>query len=316
MDFHKLLLIMLGPLVAIAAICALATLRLGSGYEFANHSNLDTSGGFGPNQVSAMLGLGMLVAFLWIFHEQSDNPLRSTGVVLILGFLAQSALTFSRTGIYLGLGTILVASALLLRDPRRLLNATASLTALFAVGHLLIFPALDQFTGGKLSLRFADTGLSHREELARTDLDLARQHPWLGVGVGMAQSGRLKELGIEASAHTEFTRMLAEHGALGAISLVALLVMGFRTAFAPATKYEMAWAAALLAFSLLFMTVSGMRLVAPATTMGLSMLRLRKPRPHLAAGVMRSAFSPDQRVNAGAASALWAPAPVFVKQTH
>jgi len=284
LDFHRLLVMMLGPLVGIAATCSLATLSLGAGYKFGSQSNLDTSGGFGPNQVSALLGLGMLVAFLWIFVEKSDPKLRLPGVILIFYFFAQSALTFSRTGIYMGVGTIVVASLCLLRDPERLLYGTGILTVLFGVGYLLLFPALDQFTGRKLSVRFADTGLSHREEIARADFDLATQHPFLGVGVGMAQTARLKALGIEGAAHTEFTRMLAEHGVLGAISLVALLVMGIRTALAAATKYEMAWAAALLAYSLLFMTVSGMRLVAPATTMGLSMLRLRKPQPRLAAG--------------------------------
>lgn len=213
-DFQRILLAMLGPFVGVAAICTLSTASLGAGYEFGRQSTDDTTGGFGANQVSATLGLGMLAAFLWIHLQRRGGAQRWMAIGLILWFFAQSALSFSRTGVYLGIGTIVVASAFLLRDRRRFAYGIATLAVLAAAGYFLVFPWLDSFTGGHLSDRYSKLSFTNREELAKADLLLAVHHPLFGVGLGMAKSARASQLGIGGAAHTEFTRLLAEHGAL------------------------------------------------------------------------------------------------------
>jgi hypothetical protein len=274
-DLQRILLAILGPLVGAAAICTFSTASLGSGYEFGKQSNFDTAGGFGPNQVSAMLGLGMLAAFLWMHLQKPRALQRLVAIALILYFFSQAALTFSRTGIYIGIGTIVVASAFVLRDRRQLVYGIASLAVLFALGYFLVFPLLDKFTGGRLSERYAQKGFAGREDIAKGDLELALHHPLLGVGLGMAKTARAEQSGVVVAAHTEFTRLLAEHGVMGALALGALLLMGFQAWTATVTRYEKAWTASLLAFATLFMMVSGMRLVAPATAIGLAMISLR-----------------------------------------
>lgn len=289
-DFQHVLLAMLGPLAGVAAICTFSAATLGGGYEFGRQSNDDLTGGFGANQVSAMLGFGMLAAFLWIHLQKRGGIQRWTGIGLILWFFAQAALTFSRTGVYLGIGTIVIASAFLLRDRRQFLYGIGSLAVLFLVGYFLVFPLLDKFTGGMLSDRYSQKGFTNREGIAEGDLYVAWHHPFLGVGVGMVKSFRIRQLGIGGVAHTEFTRLLAEHGALGVLALGALLLMGFQALRESGSQYEKAWSVSLVAFSLLFMLVSGMRLVAPSAAMGLAMLRFRNPRG-IAAGAAQRAHA-------------------------
>ena len=54
-DIHRLFLVMTGPIVGILAITASGTYK--SDVVFGTESNFAASGGFGPNQVSAALGL-------------------------------------------------------------------------------------------------------------------------------------------------------------------------------------------------------------------------------------------------------------------
>lgn len=59
--------------------------------------------------------------------------------------------------------------------------------------------------------------------------------------------------------------------------------MGFKAWRATGARYERAWTVSLMAYAMLFMLVSGMRLVAPSAAMGLAMLQLRQPRAAAAA---------------------------------
>ena len=67
-----------------------------------------TSGGFGPNQVSAVLGLGMIICTVLFFFQK--NKLSKLIFVSFWVFLTiQTALTFSRGGLYGGLiGTLII----------------------------------------------------------------------------------------------------------------------------------------------------------------------------------------------------------------
>ena len=61
-----------------------------------------------------------------------------------------------------------------------------------------------------------------REDIARADLEVWFDNPVLGVGPGVAKEYRAATFGRAAAAHTEFTRLLAEHGILGLVALIIL----------------------------------------------------------------------------------------------
>ncbi|HWQ93520.1 MAG TPA: O-antigen ligase family protein, partial [Clostridia bacterium] len=270
----RVLEVSLGPLLAIAAICSSAAFNM-TADDFGSESNFQASGGFGPNQVSSALGWGITVAFLWYLISRRTRWKLPVAGALLLFFVAQSALTFSRTGVFLGLFSIALGLAALAPNPRQAISMIAGAAILVAIAFFLILPALDAMTGGKLVDRFTEKGFSQRENIARADLKVFLRHPVLGTGVGLSRYARLREVGVGGMAHTEYTRLLSEHGLLGAFGLVLLGVAGIRALLKSGSPQERAFALSVLAAAYLFMAVAGMRLALPALALGLGTIRFR-----------------------------------------
>jgi hypothetical protein len=274
-ELEKVLMMILGPMVSIAAICVSGTVNLSSDYEFGTNSNFDTSGGFGPNQVSSILGLGLLAGYHWTQRQKRFSIRWILGSLLVLWFAAQATLTFSRTGLWIGIITIALSSVYMLKGNQvPMLLGTAMVVGIF---YFAVFKSLDTFTGGKLSQRYAEKGFTRREDIAHADLQLALRHPFIGVGVGLSGRERKQELGVHGIPHTEFTRLLSEHGLSGLLSLGALVAL-LAASLKDAAPQERPWRTSFAAYGLLFMMVTGMRLAAPAMTMGLAMLSFSAAR--------------------------------------
>ena len=236
---------------------------------FTINSNFVASGGFGPNQVSTVLGFGALLAFLVTVERDRALRARSLMFGLMLLFAVQSALTFSRGGLSAAAGAMVIASLCLLRDTRSRVTLSVVVTVLALATTFVLVPALDRFAGGKLVTRFKDLNTSGRAELARQEVRLFREHPVSGVGPGGA-----KVLGRGSQAHTELTRVIAEHGVLGVAALVVLLAMCVQVFRSPYSPREKAVSLALLTWSLLTMMHAATRTVAPAVAFGLAFAAL------------------------------------------
>ncbi len=266
-QWTKLMLWLMAPIVGITALTALhlATTTV----VFGRSSNLEASGGFGPNQVSSAMGLGIVAAFFCAVGTRSRVSVKVLCLFLLLGFAIQSALTLSRSGLYVAGISLAAGCVYLLRDRQMRLSVLVSAAAL-AVMVVWVFPRVDAFTEGALSARFQDTGSTGRDSIAKADLKIFLENPWLGVGVGKAKEERRKYYGQSIIAHTEFTRLPAEHGLLGIGAIILLLAMAmqhFHRARSPRSK---AAVVALVSFGFLFMAVNGMRLLLPAVAFGLS----------------------------------------------
>src|SRR5579859_1031213 len=109
----------LGPIVGIATI-ALSGIVTAARIVYTTTSNLSTSGGWGPDQVSAALGLGALLAYLLILDGRVIRPLRVLMLGLMTWLAIQSALTFSREGVYTAAGGAALATLVLARDGRKI----------------------------------------------------------------------------------------------------------------------------------------------------------------------------------------------------
>jgi hypothetical protein len=261
----RVFLLLVAPVVAIGSIVVF-NIVTAEHLTFTFESNFATSGGFGPNQVSLALGLGALSCFWCLLARDLRWPARTLLFPLMLWLAAQCALTFSRGGM---LGASLSAAIALVflvldADARRKLVLVVPL--LVVIGYFVIWPALVNFTGGNLAVRYGETGLTHRDELGSEDLDLWMRNPVLGVGPGMSPRHHLNGV----AAHTEFTRLLAEHGFFGAVTLGLLVGLGVRNIYRAPTPHAKALVASAFAWSLLFMVNSAMRTVAPSFMYGLS----------------------------------------------
>lgn len=260
---QRIFLAAAGPIIGIASVTFFAVYTA-RGLEFTGESNLVASGGFGPNQVSSALGLGALFALMFLLLRKTSLVLKVFMLSAMLFMAVQSALTFSRGGLYNCVGAAALASIYLVRDARTRRSLVLVTVTVFVLGSFVILPRLESFTGGALRERFSDTGSTNRVEIALYELRVWREYPILGIGPG----GSSFVAGI--TAHTEFTRLLAEHGLLGLVALLLLLLAAAQNIQKPNTIKGKAIAACLIGWSFFYMLNAAMRLVAPAFVFGLA----------------------------------------------
>lgn len=271
-QLYKLFLALLGPVVGIAGVTFFAIVTAAN-LNFGTEANSVASGGFGPNQVSAVLGLGALLSFWYVLNEKLSwcvRVLMFGGMILLA---AQSALTFSRGGLYNVGGAVILAALFLARDARSRLKIILIAALLIVAGSLFVMPQLDKFTSGTLLERFQDTSLTGRDLIIQADLQIWQENPLWGVGAGQSASLH-KMLFRDSAAHTEFSRLLAEHGSLGLAALLLMVVMGVKNLTRAPTAKGKALAASMVGWSFLFMFTVAMRLVAPSFLFGLTFAKL------------------------------------------
>jgi hypothetical protein len=151
---------------------------------------------------------------------------------------------------------------------------TLILVLLFTV---LLFPALNDFTGGALEDRFSETSTTNRSRIAESDLRIFQENPVLGVGVGVAYGYRERFLGFKAMTHTEFSRLIAEHGMFGIVAILMLGLMAFTQIRKHKLRIVRALAAGAVVWTSFFMLNAGMRLAAPSFIWGLIFITVIKP---------------------------------------
>lgn len=265
----KLLLYIAVPLLSVA-VATLFFTATNPDVQFTNESNALTSGGFGPNQVSAMLGLGVLIAAsaLLLFKNNAR-----TGImlgVLALFFAAQSVLTFSRGGIYASVGALAAVAVFQARDFGQFLRRFLPLLAVAAIFLFLVFPGLNDFTGGKLEERFESSDTTNRLTMMELELQVFFENPVVGAGVGGAIDQRYQMSQHFSSSHTELTRLVSEHGLFGVLAIFFLVAATIANLRRQTTRIGKALVAGMIIWSGLFMMNAGMRLAAPAFIWGLS----------------------------------------------
>ena len=133
----------------------------------------------------------------------------------------------------------------------------------------MILPLLNSLSGGGLLHRYETSSLTKRDSIVGNDLDLFWRDPILGVGAGVSQTMRPAAIAGE-TAHTEYTRLLAEHGVFGLAALgvlVAMVVIAFRRAHRGVGR---ALVAAFVGWSFAEMTHSATRIALVAFALGLA----------------------------------------------
>jgi O-antigen ligase len=117
-------------------------------------------------------------------------------------------------------------------------------------------------------------------------------NPAAGVGPGVGPYVRASYGGFRAASHTEYTRMLGEHGILGLLSLACLLYVAVRAFRATRARQIRGVCCAMLMWAGLFLAVYSTRLAAPAIVLGIA-CGLRSPAPQ-----PRTAGAPTPSVEA------------------
>lgn len=265
-QLQRVFMIFAAPIISIAMFI-LFNLSTNSDIVFTGESNRAVTGGFGPNQVSAALGLGALLMFFCLLYEKKSRVLRFMMIAVIGFFITQAALTFSRGGLYNAIGAAFFGSLFLMKDARSRINLIVVMVLLIVAAQFVLLPQLDAFTGGALEARLQDVDPTGRGELLEADLKIWANNPILGVGPGQATASRDELMLI---AHTEFSRLLSEHGVFGFAALIALLAAGWVAFKRARGAQSKALVVALVAWSFLFMLNAAMRTAAPSFVFGLA----------------------------------------------
>jgi len=104
-------------------------------------------------------------------------------------------------------------------------------------------------------------------------------NPMFGVGLGLAYDYRERYLGYKAMTHTEFSRLLSEHGVFGAVALLSLIGMSLVNLKRQPSNVGRALVIGASAWSVMYMLNAGMRLGAPAFIWSLTFVTLASSLP-------------------------------------
>ncbi|MDQ6529640.1 O-antigen ligase family protein [Flavobacterium sp. LHD-85] len=245
-------------------------------------SNFETSGGFGPNQVSTILGLGMFIFFtqLVFFSKSKFDIIINGGLLVFISF--RGIVTFSRGGIITAVVMIILLMAVVYYYStfagKKKLMFVFILTALLGIG-VWMYSSLQ--TKGLIDKRYANEDargrskkdrLGGREEIMDADFSLFTDSPIFGVGAGMGKSKRLDKIGVEVAAHNEITRLLAEHGLFGILAFLVLLITPFVVYI---NNRQHLYFLSFYAFWLLTINHAAMRTAAPAFVYALCLLSVQ-----------------------------------------
>lgn len=254
-DIRKMIWSIVYPVTGILTLAAVSTFTAEE-INFVTESNFVTSGGYGPNQVSAILALASLLVLMLVFIKRQKG-FGLIPLLLSLALITQSILTFSRGGIVnIGVTLVIVILQLLLRPEKSTKQLFLLLLIIIFIA-IFVIPRIEIFTAGALSDRYSELSTTGRTEILEADLDLFTRNPITGVGPGISPYLRL--YGQGAAAHTEYSRLLAEHGVLGLGALLILFFLFIRSWWKAPGALSKAWVLALGSWALIAMANIAMR---------------------------------------------------------
>lgn len=245
-------------------------------------SNYQTSGGFGPNQVATILGLGMFIFFSRFLLETKTKFLFVVNVIVFIFIAYRGLITFSRGGVLTGFLMIIILISFLYINSKNSGKGKISFLIIFSsLLTLGTWSYTSSTTGGLINKRYAnqdakgrekESALTGREGIIENEINNFIENPIFGIGVAKGYELRKIQSGFVSVSHNEITRMLAEHGSLGVLGLLILL-------FTPIILYldnkQNVYIFCFLAFWLLTINHAAMRLAAPAFIYSLSLLKVK-----------------------------------------
>lgn len=259
--------------------------------EFSYDANFGSTGGFQPNQLASIFGLGIAIgAFLLLNKTKVISNWYIIAIILFLIF--RGILTFSRGGMFVGFITILLIYLFkLTKEKFEIKNLLIIFSMSFSVvyfgilvddlsdGHL--FKRLQGKTNGT-ELGIKDQNLNTlttgRLNIFEEDVKIFSDNPVFGVGIHQSAIERSKNSIYDTSkvvaSHVELSRLLADQGLLGLFFFIWILYV-FRKSY-KSNKTIMGKSFVLFAFSLAILTTfhSCTRTFLTPLMGGLGMLRV------------------------------------------
>ncbi|RXR17741.1 O-antigen ligase domain-containing protein [Flavobacterium amnicola] len=279
-DLDHLMLTMLLPLLTAVTYMYLYNPSI-KNVITSTESNFETSGGFGPNQVSTMIGLAIFLMFTRVIFYSKERWVIVLNITLLMILTFRGLVTFSRGGMICSAIMVALLILVLFFVTKRKAKIKIIWSIVFSLIALTaIWMYSSEQTNGLIDKRYAnqDKGgrvkesiLTGREVIMEGEFEMFLQNPIMGIGIGKAKEYRLDTFGEVIASHNEITRMMAEHGAFGVLALLILIMT-------PLTLYinnrQHIYLLSFFTFWILTINHAAMRLAAPAFVYALSLVQV------------------------------------------
>jgi O-antigen ligase len=279
-DFFTVLDYIVYPLISMTVYIVLYTPDL-KDVITSTASNSAVSGGYGPNQVATVLGLGVFILLTRLVIPYKNKLVHLVMMFFLVLMAYRALLTFSRGGVLVAIIISIVFIGIFYFSTSLKTKAKVSLKMFGIIGVTLGIWAFTVIqTGGLIGNRYANEDALGREkedvttgrtELLSTEIDAFKGSPIFGVGVGQVKTYFETEIGVELPTHNEISRMLSEHGMFG---IFALLVLIFAPIISKMKGRKNIYFYPFLIFWALTITHSSMRIAAPAFIYALCLLNI------------------------------------------
>ena len=290
-DFLKVLDFIIYPLISMTVYVIFFTPTI-QDVVTNTESNSALSGGYGPNQVAIVFGLGVFILLSRLLIPYKNTVVHWTMMFIMLIMAYRALLTFSRGGVLVAVIMSVIFIFILFVHTNLKIKAKISLKIIGIITvSLLIWSYTILQTGGMIQNRYANEDAlgnekgditTGRTELLAVELEAFKENPFLGIGIGQGKFEFKEELGITSASHNEISRLLSEHGVFGIFALLLLIIVPLITKM---NGRKNIYFYPFLLFWGLTIAHSSMRIAAPALIYGLCLLNLnydtqKKPALH------------------------------------
>ncbi|PHR74585.1 MAG: hypothetical protein COA67_00480 [Lutibacter sp.] len=270
------------PIIAILSLLYFKTPDIRD-IAFGGAANFVASGGFGPNQVSTILGVGVFVFIAHLLFKKKFTTILFFDAFLIIYLFYRSLLTFSRGGLLTAIIAILFFATLFIYSKSDRITSVFKHIGIVMFFGLSVWIYTSDATGGMLENRYTNRNASGvkkkdlttgRTEIFNSELEGLFKNPVFGMGVGSGKFKRLETTGLVIASHNEMSRLLGEHGMIGVLILTMLILIPIFNAWQQ-PAYAKAFLGAFFIFWFLTINHSAMRVSFPGFIYGLSLIRIK-----------------------------------------
>lgn len=286
-------------LPAITTCVALSLVSVISDIQYTSlQSNAHAAGGIPTNQASTMLGWFILLGLLLKLNRNKITPYEWLDWFILFYLFLRALLTFSRGGVMgamlsiAGSVAVLYFSSHQFRLQIKKFVPYIFLGIAFLVG---VFFIANQITNGMLLYRYRGIStaemkagiekhegsmLTGRNVIMDVEMQAFKDNPFWGLGAGMGASYREAYFGHRMNAHTEYTRLLSEHGTFGVLFiLIGMIILPLSHFFKEKGMIARYFFIAFLLISMFTMFHAAMRMALPGIAFGASFAHIiSKPK--------------------------------------